>query len=50
MKRELETKTLVSSPKVTELIKKLFEAGGELLLKVNIPNLANYSTRFKDIR
>lgn len=50
MKRKSEMQILVSSPVVTELLKKLFINGGESLPKVNIPNLADYSTRFKDIR
>lgn len=50
MKRELESCIMISSSRVTELIKKLFEDGGELLDKANILNLSDYSTKFKDIR
>lgn len=50
MKRESEMQILVSSPVVTELLKKLFINGGESSAKVNIPNLADYSTKFKNIR
>ena len=50
MKREPEKVILVSSPQVTELLKKLFKNGGESLPKVNVPNLADYSVRFYNIR
>lgn len=49
MKRELEKVILVSSPRVTELLKKLIKEGGEALSKVNVPNLADYSTKFYNI-
>lgn len=49
MKTESKQCILVRSPIVTELLKKLFREGGETLPKVNIPNLADYSSRFKDI-
>ena len=50
MKKEAEKHILVSSPMVTELLKKLFREGGEALPKVNVPNLADYSTKFENIR
>lgn len=50
MKREPEKAILVSSPQVTELLKKLIKRGGELLPKVNMPNLADHSTKFYNIR
>lgn len=50
MKKEPEIQILVSSPMVTELLKKLFKKGGESIPKVNIPNLADCSTNFKDIK
>lgn len=50
MKREPEKVILVSSPQATELLKKLIKNGGEALPKVNVPNLADYSTRFYNIR
>lgn len=50
MKRESEKIILVSSPQVTELLKRLIKEGGEALPKVSVPNLADYSTRFYNIR
>lgn len=50
MKRESEKVILVSSPQVTQLLKKLIKEGGEALPKVNVPNLADYSTKFYNIR
>lgn len=50
MKREPEKVVLVSSPQVTQLLKKLIKEGGEALPKVNVPNLADYSTKFYNIR
>lgn len=50
MKRNTEKVILVSSPQVTELLKKLIKDGGEALPKVNAPNLADYSSKFYDIR
>ena len=49
MKREAEKVILFSSPQVTELLKKLIKKGGEALPKVNVPNLADYSTKFYNI-
>lgn len=50
MKREHEKCILVSSPKVTELLIKLIKEGYESFQKVNVLNLSDYSTKFKDIR
>lgn len=50
MKRKSEKIILVSSPQVTELLKRLIKEGGEALPKVNVPNLADYSTQFYNIR
>lgn len=50
MKRETEKVILVSSPQVTELLKKLIKDGCEAIPKVNVPNLADYSTKFYNIR
>lgn len=50
MKREPEQHILVSSPMVAELLKKLFREGEKALPKVNATNLADYSSRLKDIR
>lgn len=50
MKRESEKIILVSSPQVTELLKMLIKKGGEALPKVNIPNIAEYSTKFSCIK
>ena len=49
MKREAEKCILVSSPKVTELLIKLIKEGCESFPKVNVLNLSEYSTKFKDI-
>lgn len=49
MKREQEEYILVSSPRVTELLKKMIEKGGEALSKVDVPNLADYSAGFENI-
>lgn len=51
MKKEPEKCILVSSLKVTNLLIKLIRTKGhESIPKVNIPNLADYSTKFKNIR
>lgn len=51
MKREPEKCILVSSLKVTNFVEKLIRTKGhESLPKVNIPNLADYSTKFENIR
>jgi len=49
MKREAEKCILVSSPKVTELLIKLIKEGCESFPKVNVLNISEYSTKFKDI-
>ncbi len=51
MKREQEEYILVrSSMRVTELLKKMIEKGGEALSKVDVPNLSDYSTGFENIK
>lgn len=50
MKREQEQYILVSSTRVTEILKKLIKDGGEALQKMKITNLSDYSTKFKNIR
>lgn len=50
MKNEIEKQILVSSPIITELLKKMIKHGIEEFPKVNVPNLADYSTKFENIK
>ena len=50
MKRDNEVQILVSSTQVTELIKKLAEKGVKAFPKENKLNLADYSTKFENIK
>lgn len=50
MKKHNENHILVSSPEVTELLKGFVENTINSFPNVNVPNLADYSTRFEDIK
>lgn len=51
MEKEPEKLILASSPQVTELLKKIIsENTAEVFRKANVPNLADYSTKFENIR
>lgn len=41
---------LVGSPEVTELLKGLMENAIKIFPNENVPNLADYSTKFEDIK
>lgn len=41
---------LVSSPEVTEILKSLVEKAIKIFPNINVPNLADYSTKFEDIK
>ena len=50
MKRENKKQILVSSPLITELLKKMIKQGIEEFPKVSVPNLSDYSTKFENIK
>lgn len=50
MERENEKQILVSSPVITELLKKMIKQGIEEFPKVSAPNLSDYSTKFENIK
>ena len=50
MKKYNEKNILVSSQEVTELLVGLVENAINSFTNVNVPNLADYSTKFEDIK
>lgn len=50
MKKHNEKYILVSYPEVTEILKNLVKKAIKIFPNVNVPNLADYSTMFEDIK
>lgn len=50
MKKHNENHILVSSPEVAELLKGFVENAINSFPNMNVPNLADYSTKFEDIK
>lgn len=50
MKSENKKQILVSSPLITELLKKMIKQGIEEFPKVSVPNLSDYFIKFENIK